>query len=65
MRQSYKGTYFWRKFVVTQGEDTAGTIIQQLQCDTWPDMTAPDDSKILLDLLNESKDIQKETTRFL
>jgi len=62
MRQSYKGTYFWRKFVVTQGEDTAGTIIQQLQCDTWPDMTAPDDSKILLDLLNESKDIQKETT---
>ena len=44
-RESYPGTYIHRTFHLSTDSVTAG-VIEQLQSDSWPDMTAPDDTKV-------------------
>ena len=44
-RESYPGTYIHRTFHLSTDSVTDG-VIEQLQSDSWPDMTAPDDTKV-------------------
>ena len=46
LRESYPGTYIHRTLSLSI-ETSTKTVIEQLQSDTWPDMTAPNDTKVL------------------
>ena len=67
---SYQGTYFQRyammvcKFIsmfirTIEVLDKTGVIhtVSQLQITKWMDLTAPDDTKILLDLVNKTNEL--------
>ena len=41
------GTFYHRTLHLSAGE-VMGRLVEQLQCDTWPDMTAPDDTKVVI-----------------
>jgi len=58
--KSYQGTYFLRTMKV---QDTAGSphTVTQLQITKWLDLTAPDDTKILLDMVYKTRDLVTHT----
>eukprot|EP00092_Neocalanus_flemingeri_P068120 GFUD01083196.1.p1 GENE.GFUD01083196.1~~GFUD01083196.1.p1 ORF type:complete len:292 (-),score=81.24 GFUD01083196.1:8-811(-) len=53
---SYHGTYFTRTIQV-QTSEGGNTLVSQLQTTEWLDRTAPDNTKILLDLVHKTREI--------
>lgn len=49
---SYQGTYYLRTIDVSTGQK-----VNQLQITKWMDLTAPDDTRILLDLVNKVREL--------
>ena len=46
VRESYPGTFYHRTLFLST-ENIEGQVIEHLQSDAWPDMTAPDDTKVV------------------
>eukprot|EP00092_Neocalanus_flemingeri_P076094 GFUD01094343.1.p1 GENE.GFUD01094343.1~~GFUD01094343.1.p1 ORF type:complete len:188 (-),score=73.12 GFUD01094343.1:16-579(-) len=53
---SYQGTYYHRTIQILHPTGTT-SVVSQLQTTKWLDLTAPDDTKILLDLINKTKEL--------
>jgi len=54
--KSYQGTYFTREIRVVQARGQP-RLVTQLQTVKWADMTAPDDTKIMRDLVDRARAI--------
>jgi len=55
---SYQGSYFLRTFSVWLPDGGVRKVIQ-LQTEDWPDLTAPEEPRVLLDLIHKTHDFQE------
>merc|ERR1719228_581949 len=53
---SYQGTHYLRTIII---HSVAGSSVEisQIQTTAWLDLTAPEDTKILLDLVNKTREL--------
>merc|ERR1712037_204542 len=55
---SYQGSYFLRTFSVWLPDGGMQKVVQ-LQTEDWPDLTAPEEPRLLLDLVHKTNDLQE------
>jgi len=53
---SYQGTYTHRKIRINESDGTS-TEVSQLQTVKWADLTAPDSTKIMMDMVHKAKEL--------
>ena len=55
-----QGNYVLRKFLVSHGNQTRGTIVHQLHCTAWPDHDVPSSPDLLLELVREANSLSSD-----
>ena len=59
-RDLSQGNYVLRKFLVSHGNQTRGTIVHQLHCMAWPDHDVPSSPDLLLELVREANSLSPD-----
>ena len=63
LSHTFPGTYYHRRLELTDSHGKKRTV-NHIQTTAWLDMTAPKDTKILLDLIYKTQELVEDTTGF-
>ena len=61
LSHTFPGTYYHRRLELTDSHGKKRTV-NHIQTTAWLDMTAPKDTKILLDLIYKTQELVEENT---